>query len=579
MNRRWIVITTVLVTFGTLAVACSDSSEKAGSDTTGPTTASPTTTAKAPQVGGTLVFGAFLQPLGLDPIVAIGGGNIGGTEMAAIYDTLIRFDTTTAKYEPQTAESLAPNADFTEWTLKLKQTIKFSDGTAYDAAAVVFGLNRHRSGLPGAPPCQEIVACPRNSQGTVSFMALVKDIQAIDQYTVKITLNEAWSGFPYALTTEVGMIPSPTALRKCDATKNPNTCDFNLKPVGAGPFLVDSFKDKDSINLVRNPNYWGGQVFLDGIKFVSFTDAGGSKTYASYKTGQLQVAFLGVPTTVIEAHGDKATGYSAFQQAGTALMLNTGVSVNCAAGKPEPVCTGKADGPTATNPATKDIRVRQAFAAAIDTSVLNARAYEGKAMHGSQMMQSDFRWFPDVAGPKYDPGAARKLVGEAKTAGWDGKLRLDYPNTTTGQALGIATQTMLQAVGIDAQLDTSRDAATIANGVIVNKNFDVVGWGLALTPDDGALVALTSNLSSTSGANFSGYKNAAVDQAIKDLRKASNDDQKKAAFKIIAEQVAIDVPFLPIFKLENFIVWSGKVHGVVPTSRVVVLWDKVWMEK
>ncbi|MEO5839500.1 MAG: ABC transporter substrate-binding protein [Acidimicrobiales bacterium] len=164
----------------------------------------------------------------------------------------------------QTAESFAPNADFTEWTLKLKQTVKFSDGTAYDAAAVVFGLNRHRSGLPGAPACQEIVACPRNSQGTVSFMALVKDIQAVDQYTVKITLNEAWSGFPYALTSEAGMIPSPTALRKCDATKAISTCDFNLKPVGAGPFLVDSFKQKDSINLIRNPNYWGGQVYLDG---------------------------------------------------------------------------------------------------------------------------------------------------------------------------------------------------------------------------------------------------------------------------------------------------------------------------
>ncbi|HUP73467.1 MAG TPA: ABC transporter substrate-binding protein [Acidimicrobiales bacterium] len=183
--------------------------------------------------------------------------------------------------KPQTAESLAPNADFTEWTLKLKQTVKFSDGTAYDAAAVVFGMNRHRSGLPGAPSCQEIVACPRNSQGTVSFMALVKDIQAVDQYTVKIALNEAWSGFPFALTSEVGMIPSPTALRKCDATKAINTCDFNLKPVGAGPFLVDSFTSKDSINLVRNPNYWGGQVYLDGIKFVSYSDAGGTQTYAS----------------------------------------------------------------------------------------------------------------------------------------------------------------------------------------------------------------------------------------------------------------------------------------------------------
>ena len=577
MNRQRVLVTAVLVTLGLLATACSDSSEDGFP--TGSTNASPETTAKAPQVGGTLVYSSFLQPGGLDPIVAVGGGNIGGSEMAAIYDTLLRFDTATGKYEPQTAESLAPNADFTEWTLKLKQTIKFSDGTAYDAAAVVFGLNRHRSGLPGAPACQEIIACPRNSLGTVSFMALVKDIQAVDQFTVKITLNEAWSGFPYALTSEAGMIPSPTALRKCDATKNPNTCDFNLKPVGAGPFLVDSFKDKDSINLVRNPNYWGGQVFLDGIKFVTFSDAGGTQTYNSFKTGQTQAAFLGVPTTVIEAHADKATGHSVLLQSGTTLLLNSGVSVNCAGGKPEPLCVGKTDGPTASNPATKDIRVRQAFAAAIDTAVLNARAYNGKAMHGSQMVQSDFRWFPNVAGPKYDPEAARKLVSEAKAAGWDGKLRLAFPRTITGEANGIATQAMLQAVGIDAQLDTTKDASAIANAVIVNKDFEVAVWGLSFSSDDGALVSLASNFLSTSGANFGGYKNAAVDQAIKDLRKATTDDQKKAAFKIVAERVAIDVPMLPLFKLEYFIVWSDKVHGIVPTSRNVMLWDKVWLEK
>ena len=92
-------------------------------------------------------------------------------------------------------------------------------------------------------------------------------------------------------------------------------------------------------------------------------------------------------------------------------------------------------------------------------------------------------------------------------------------------------------------------------------------------------MALTSNLSSTSGANFGGYKNAAVDQAIKDLRKANTDDQKKTAYKIIAERVATDVPYLPIFKLEYFMIWSDKVHGVVPTTRATMLWDKVWMEK
>src|SRR5205814_4933353 len=156
------------------------------------------------------------------------------------------------------------------------------DGTAYDAAAVVFGMNRHRSGTVGAPACETIWACPRNAQNTNSFMSLVKNIEAVDNLTVKVTMNEAWNAFPWALASEPGMIPSPTALKKCDATKNPNTCDFNLKPVGAGPFMVSAFKVGESIEMVKNPNYWNGQVYLDGLKFVALGDLGGQSTYDAF---------------------------------------------------------------------------------------------------------------------------------------------------------------------------------------------------------------------------------------------------------------------------------------------------------
>ena len=296
------------------------------------------------------MFGEYSQPAGLDPIVPPGFGTTGGIEMGAIYDTLMRFNSDTGKYEPRLAESLTNNADFTEWTFKIKPNVKFTDGTAYDAAAVVFGMNRHRSGTAGAPACETIWACPRNSQNTNSFMALVKNIEAVDNLTVKVTMSEPWNAFPWALASEAGMIPSPTALKKCDATKNPNTCDFNLKPVGAGPFMVDSFKPKDSINLVRNPNYWGGTVYLDGIKFVDLGDTGGLKTLDSLKTGTINAGFFSVPEAIAAMKAAKYDYHSWPTQAGRDLILNTGVSVTCAAGKPEPTCTGKPDGPTPTTP-------------------------------------------------------------------------------------------------------------------------------------------------------------------------------------------------------------------------------------
>ena len=87
-----------------------------------------TTTTLAPKDGGNLTHGVFSETAGLDPAVTFGGGATGTTEVGAIFDTIMRYDTTTKKFEPQTADSLTSNGDGSEWTLKLRGGIKFSDG-------------------------------------------------------------------------------------------------------------------------------------------------------------------------------------------------------------------------------------------------------------------------------------------------------------------------------------------------------------------------------------------------------------------------------------------------------------------
>ena len=107
--------------------------------------------------------------------------------MAAVYDTLLRYD-------PQAGEVRASHRrvghcvsdDSLTWTIKIKPNIKFSDGTPYDAAAVAFGLNRHRSGQNGlnggiVPPCEELIACPRNAVSTGVYMDVVKEISVVDR--------------------------------------------------------------------------------------------------------------------------------------------------------------------------------------------------------------------------------------------------------------------------------------------------------------------------------------------------------------------------------------------------------------
>lgn len=569
---------------GLLLAGCGgDDSDNDTKAATGASSAS-TTVAEQPKTGGTLTFGTYSETAGLDPIVSSGNGVTGYNEMAAIYDTLLRYNPDTGKYENNFAASVTSNADQTVWTVKLKDGIKFSDGTPYDAAAVKFGMDRHRSGTTSmtaaGETCAQLYACPRNQTSSSAYMALIAKITVIDPLTVEFTLTSPWSTFEYALSTESAMIPSPTAYKAAcpDPAGAVTACAFNLKAVGAGPFKLDLFEPKNRITLSRNPTYFNGPAYLDKLVFVnSINDGGGVKTLDALKTGTIQAAFLRDPLAVKQAKDAGYTGFSTIEAAGGTLLVNMGVKVTCKDGAPAPTCTGKPDGPTATTPATAEPLVRQAIAAAVDPKVINERGYGGAGAVSSQLFQSSFRWYPNVAGPKYDPAKARDLVNQAKAKGWDGKLNLVYNNTPTGSAIGTAFQTMLQAVGITVNLDTTVDTQGQIQRVIVLKDFDVSGWGLAIPPDDGAIWAIAQNLRSDSSSNRIAYASPVVDKALRDLLVAKTDAEKMALYKTIAESVANDVPILPWAQIEEFIGHGKSVHGLRQVNRSGTLFDKAWV--
>lgn len=572
---------TLVLCLALVAAACGNDKGEDNRSATGTSgTGAGTTTTLAPQAGGTLTLATFSEIFGLDPLVALGSGSSGGTEMATVFDTIVRYDPESRKYVPLTAEAVTPNADSTEWTIKLRPNIKFTDGTDYDAEALVFNFNRHRvgNGLP-VTDCATYIACPRNIRSTGAQALLIKALTVVDTVTLKVTLTEPWTSFQYMLADSMGLIASPAALKKCDGTKNPNLCEFNTKPVGAGPFMIESFKKGESINVVRNPNYYGGQVYLDGIKFVTYGDVGGIKSYDAFKTGTVTGAYLRVPDVIAQAKTDGAKGLSAVDQSGEMLLMNMGANITCAAGKPEPLCTGKPDGPTPTNPVTKSLKVRQAVAAAFDSKAFDDRVYAGKGLAGTEVFQKSFPWNPNVPGPTYDLTKAKQLVTEAKAEGWDGTIRVIFPNSPSGQTGSIAIETMLKAAGMNVVVDATKDSTAHQAVITTSKDFDVSTWGTSAGPDDSAIFAMTQNLQSTAPSNRSGFKSARADEALKKLLAAPDDAATTALYKIIAEEVNALVPFVPRAASETFRVFDPKVRGVTSNARNMTNYSKAWIAK
>ena len=236
-----------------------------------------------------------------------------------------------------------------------------------------------------------------------------------------------------------------------------------------------------------------------------------------------------VASAVAQAKADKATGIPGIDQAGETMLINMGVTVNCVGGAPAPVCVGKPDGQTPTTPVTTNLKIRQAIVAAFDPKTWNTRVYQDKGLTGTELFQKSFPWDPGVAGPAYDLEKAKSLVTQAKAEGWNGSVRVLFTNTPNDQNAAVALEGMLKAAGINATVDTSKDSPAQQLVVTTQKDFDLARWGTSIGPDDSAIWAIAQNLTSASTSNRPGFKSPKVDQAVKDLRAAKTDDEKKAA--------------------------------------------------
>jgi peptide/nickel transport system substrate-binding protein len=564
-TRRALVALIVVV--GLIAAACGDDGggDDNSSATTGPgATTAPTTTA-APKVGGQVTMGVFAEPSGLDPVVAQGGGTGGNHEMGAIYDTLMRIDPSTKQFVPQLAESISSNADGSEFTLKLRPNVKFSDGTDFDAEAVIFGLKRH-------------VQYGSAFAGQVSS---IKEYTAVDKTTVKFTLTSPWPNFPYVLSNAPGMIPSPTAIKAActDLTKPARECTFASKPVGAGPFVVDSYKPKEALILKRNTTYWGGPAYLDSVKFVLIPGAQG--TYDALKTGTLQVGFLREAQAIKTANDDKQFDlYTLVQGFGGIILLNNG-QITCKGGLPAAVCAGKPDGLIDMGKPTGDKRIRQAIAAAIDVKQLDQRMNNGTGLPG-------FEFF--VKGSKFDVGPmaetnvekAKQLVDAyKKEKGTDPTISVTcLQEQATGQPFVTTVATLLSAVGLKTSQDLKPSTEYITN-IQTTRQYDVACWGFNVSdeaPEAGLSRHVLSVAGGNSGGNAMNLNNAAIDAQINALRSAKTDAERKAAFEKILTIWKDEVPSVVYSNNPEVIASNKKVKGLKYNVATTVMFDKAWLD-
>ena len=229
----------------------------------------------------------------------------------------------------------------------------------------------------------------------------------------------------------------------------------------------------------------------------------------------------------------------------------------------------------ASKGATANIKVRQAVAHAVDPKVIVDRVYNGAGAANSAPFANS-PWDSKVEGRKYDPAEARRLLGEAKAQGYDSKIRVLAANTPEGTSWGVAVQTMLQAVGFDVALDTSKDGQSVVSQVLVQQDYEIAQWALGVTDEsDGNYLPLAQTFA---GKRY-GYGPQDMLDAVDKLRTATNDSERVAAYKGISDIWIRDVPSHVTNSVMFAWVYASKVHGPLRTSIQDVLLDKAWIER
>ncbi|TSD44771.1 ABC transporter substrate-binding protein [Rhodococcus sp. KBS0724] len=529
-GHRRLAAVTLAITASMFLASCADNGSSGGGESVESGSAlkigmvNEQADAGTPTTGGTLTFSGYSAVTSLDPAKIQVAGATGGSELSAIYDVLMRYDPIEQTFVPQLAQSLEPSSDSKTWTLKLRDGVKFSDGTTLDSKAVVDSINRYVNN--------------KAAQSSL-WAAKVASMDTPDATTVVFNLVDPWTGIQSMLSTGPGMIVAPAAQQGDQFT-----------PIGAGAFTLERFAPNEELLLAARPDYFGGAPKVDKLKLISIV--GAQPTSEALKTGGIDAAYMRTLTPILDLIENGNPGFIDIPSLG--YIAN----VNMAEGRPG-----------------SDLRVRQAMALAIDPETLNTRVNNGKGLPGQEIFQDTSRWHNDVAPTGVDPAKAKELLDQAKADGYDGKVTFLSIQEPSAQATALGVQAMLNAVGFDAQIEYVTGAGDLVKRMYVDHDYDMSTAAGSLSEAD-PFERLYTGIKSGGRNNVTNYADAEMDVLLDQLGVATNDEDKKAVLAKIQERATETVPWIVWGNVPTFDVWNQNVHGLKQSIDGIMLFDSVW---
>ena len=290
--------------------------------------------------------------------------------------------------------SLAKDGKSVIW--KLKDNIQWSDGEKFTAADVVFTY--------------QFITNPDVAAASAENYSGIETVEALDNYTIKISFKDVTPGWSVPFTGQNGMILPKHIFAQYNG-KNVREAPANQQPIGTGPYEVVEFKPGDIIIYEPNPNYWEiDKPFFKRVELKGGGDAT-SAARAVLQTGDADYAYnLQVEANILqqlEAAG-KGKVVANFGPYVERIMFNFSDPNKQAE-------NGERASVEFPHPFFSDRRVRQAFNLAIDRDNITKQLYGPTGRPTAQLIVSPQIYQSDKISYEFNLEKAAKLLDEA---GW-----------------------------------------------------------------------------------------------------------------------------------------------------------------
>ncbi len=490
-----------------LAACASGSSDASGTTSTADGSTSSGGSAgvshATPVRGGSAIIGTWAEVDGFYP--ATNHWDVDGYLYAnTVYDplTAVAYD---GSIQPYLAESITPNATYTEWTVTLRSGISFNDGSPLTAQVVKNNFDALRASLL-----------------TGTALSAVTGATVTGPLTLVYNCSVPYVAFPAALSTQVGYVVGQAMLDA--AAKSPSSAP---PVIGTGPFIYSEWQPNDHFTATRNPHYWrSGFPYLDSITYKPIPDT--SQREASLRSGDVDLIISNDPNTVDHFKGNSS--YQVFDS----LQVKTGepdmdfVMLNCAVAP------------------TNDLRVRQALAMGLDQKVIQKLFGGGLSQTTNGIFPPGSPYYSKTGYPSYNPTAAKKLVAEYKAEHGSLAFQLvTIPDPRLAKVVQVLQQ-MWQQIGCTVSIKSIEQATLISNAI--TGNYQAVTFEQYSAPDPGINYVWWSTTTVSPvggiGLNFARNSDPQIQQALTTARSTTSSSERIASYQTVNKRMAVDLPYL-----------------------------------